>query len=252
MMDEPIEQYKSAKKLKLKNLKKEFPKVFKKINCPSCENEVAADNVNLQNSIAKCSSCNVIFSIQEEVDNIKTKKEIKQQTLRPEGIDLFYYRDELDITIQQHIQGFDLWAISFSPLIAFSLIAFYYLEEFTIPLYIPIIFSLLAFYFIYKAFNYSNYKTYIDVNNSSLSIKHRPKNFRKDKMYAADEIEQLYLKPSNESGGHYTINLIINGLEGQKHEKLMTVNSLSKAKYLEQEIEQYLNIIDREVPEASI
>ena len=52
--------------------------------------------------------------------------------------------------------------------------------------------------------------------------------------------------------GYYTIHMIINGLEGQKHEKLMTVKTLSKAKYLEQEIERYLKISDREVPEAGI
>lgn len=41
-----------------------------------------------------------------------------------------------------------------------------------------------------------------------------------------------------------------NGLDGQKHVKLITINTISKAKYLEQEIEKYLNIIDREVPEG--
>jgi hypothetical protein len=46
--------------------------------------------------------------------------------------------------------------------------------------------------------------------------------------------------------------MIINGLEGQKHEKLITVNTLSKAKYLEQEIERYLQIEQRVVPEATV
>jgi hypothetical protein len=46
--------------------------------------------------------------------------------------------------------------------------------------------------------------------------------------------------------------MIINSLEGQIHEKLITINTLSKAKYIEQEIERYLKIEDRNVPEADV
>lgn len=84
-----------------------------------------------------------------------------------------------------------------------------------------------------------------------MTIKYRPKNLKKDKAYAAYEIDQLYLKHSSDGLGHFTIHMMVNGLEGQKHEKLITVNTLSKAKYLEQEIEWYLNIEDREISEAN-
>ena len=46
------------------------------------------------------------------------------------------------------------------------------------------------------------------------------------------------------------MRMIVNGLEGQRHIRLIpSLNSLSKARYLEQEIEKYLGIIDREVLE---
>ena len=66
------------------------------------------------------------------------------------------------------------------------------------------------------------------------------------------KIDQLYLKPSQEMPGHYNIHMVINGMEGQKHERLMKVSSLSKAKYLEQEIENYLGIENRAVPESGL
>jgi hypothetical protein len=251
-MEEPIEKYKNVEKLELKKHENEFSQRFKKIYCPSCDDEIVSNDINLQNSVAKCSSCNVIFSIEEEMVNVKTLNRIKEQILRPEGIDLFYYGDELDITLDQHIHGFDAWAIAFAPLIAIGAILVFFIGEHVISPYFPISFSLIAIYYIYKAFTYSNNKTYIEINNRFLSIKYRPKNFKKDKMYAADEVDQLYLKPSSDGMGYYTIHVIINGLEGQKHEKLITVKTLSKAKYLEQEIERYLNISDREIPEAII
>ena len=109
-----------------------------------------------------------------------------------------------------------------------------------------------ALYFIYRALNYSKNKTYIDINDRALSIKYRPKNFKKDKTFDAVEIDQLYIRHAVDGSGHYSIYMIINGLKGQKHEKLINVNTLSKAKYLEQEIEGYLKIEHRKVPEATV
>lgn len=250
MMDQPLEYYKPAEKFELKDLKKEIPKAFKKIHCPSCEEEVNADNLSLQNSVAKCGSCNVIFSIEEEVESVRSKKEMKQEVFRPEGIELFYYKDDLDITIQQHIQGLDALALIFLPVLAFFSILFHIGKG--LPIYFPIGFTLGALYFIYKAFNYSDNKTYIDISDKFLNIKSRPRNLMKDKAYAVNDISQLYLKLAPDGSGYYSIYMIVNAVEGQKHEKLLTVNTLSKAKYLEQEIERHLNIEDREVPESNV
>ena len=47
--------------------------------------------------------------------------------------------------------------------------------------------------------------------------------------------------------------MIVNGAEGQRHVVLIPkVSSLSKAKYLEQEIEKHLGIKDRKVPESNV
>lgn len=252
MMDQPLEQYKPAEELELEEFTKQAQqKKFEQVCCPSCEEAVNADNLNLQNSIAKCSNCNVIFSIEEEVESVKTKREMKQELLRPEGVDLFYYKDDLDITVQQHIQGFDIAGISFLPMLAIFAFLIYFAKG-TITLLFPAIFTLGSFYFLYRILNYSKNKTYIDINNKFLSIKSRPKHFKKDRMYAVNEIDQLYLKTSSDGMGYYTIHVIVNSLEGQKHEQLVTLNTLSKAKYLEQEIERYLQIEDRKVPEANV
>lgn len=251
-MKQPMKEYKPAEKLELKEIKKEFPKVFKKVCCPSCDEDVPSDNLNLQHKIAKCASCDVLFSIEEEVESIKVTKETKQEIFRPEGIDLFFYKDDLEISVQQHIQGIDAFGIVILPLLALLTIAVYFFGKTSISAFFPIVSSLGASYFLYKGFNYSKNKSYIDINDQSLSIKSRPKNFKKDKTYAADEIDQLYLKHATDGSGYYSIHMIINTLEGQKHEKLLTVNTISKAKYLEQEIERYLNIEDRAIPESNI
>ena len=128
----------------------------------------------------------------------------------------------------------------------------YFFSDKGINPFIPIVLSMIASYFIYQVLNSSKNKTYIDINAQSLSIKSRPKNLKKDKTYTVDEIDQLYLKYAADGSGYFSIYMIVNGMEGQKHEKLLTLNTLSKAKYLEQEIERYLNIEDRKVPESNV
>ncbi|PHN03901.1 hypothetical protein [Flavilitoribacter nigricans] len=251
MTNQPEEQYKPAEKLELGAIETQaFPKVFKKVSCPSCEEEVQANNLNLQNSMAKCGSCNAIFSIEEEVASVKVQKDMKQEFIRPEGVDLFYFKDDLDITVQQHIQGLDAFGIFFAPMSAIFALLIYVAKGISV-LY-PVFFAIITLYFLYRVLNYSRNKTYIDINSKYLSIRSRPKNFKKDRTYAANEIDQLYLKHSGDGMGYYTIHMIVNGVEGQTHEKLLTLNTLSKAKYVEQEIERYLNIEDRAVPEANV
>lgn len=247
-MKEHAENYKPAEKLDLKDIKNELPKVFSKVHCPSCNEPVVADNLSLQNNVAKCSGCNVIFSIGEEIKSVNASTEIKQDIFRPEGIELFHFRDDLDITVNgQLMHWFDgLGIVLFFGIALFSTL--FYFTDVPISPFIPIMSTIGLFYFLYKISDFAKSKTYIDVNNKYLSIKYRPKNFRKDKTYKVDEIDQLYIK----NVGGYAIYLVINDLEGQKHEKLIAVKSISKAKYLEQEIERYLNIENRVVPEANV
>ena len=250
MMEQPIDKYKSAEKLELKEIVDNYVDEFKKVHCPSCQTEVSAANMELLNRVAKCGDCNVIFSIEEDVESIKQKVDMRQEILKPEGIDLFYFKDDLDITIQHHLHGLDVFGVIFMPLFAALSILAYYSKDLSI--YLPVALTLGALYFIYRAFNSSKNKTYIDINDKFLNIKFRPKNLKKDKSYAADEIEQVYLKYSTEAAGYYALHMVINGLDGQKHVKLLTVNTLSKAKYLEQEIERYLHIKDKKVPEGNV
>lgn len=248
-MDQLNPQHDFAEKLDLKEIKKEFPKAYKKISCPSCKEEVGALNIELHNCLAKCENCNVIFSIEDEAASVKTKKEMKQTVLRPEGIDLFYFKDDLEISILQPFMGaFNGLGIMLSLLIAIFALLFYFTD--TISIYYVILSLLGFFYFIYRGSQYTKNKTYIDINKRFLSIKHRPKNLNKDKHYPVDEIDQLYLKRS--ATGYYTIYMQANTIEGQKHEKLISVKTLSKARYLEQEIEKYLNIENKEVQEATV
>ena len=93
-MKEPLKQYKPKEpapdlfreKLELPKIKKELPKVYKRISCPACTEALNAEHIDLPNNVAKCGSCHVVFSIEEELASLKVKQEIKQEIFRLEGI----------------------------------------------------------------------------------------------------------------------------------------------------------------------
>lgn len=245
------EQVKYAERLELRDFQEELTKPYKKIHCPSCEQEILAADINLEKSVAKCSGCNAIFCIKDDLKDIKPGTAIagSQEILRPEGIDLFHYRDTLDVVVQQHIQGVDLGGIILFPAMAFLLLILYFGKG--IPILFPAISIFGSLFFLYRVLNYRKNKTYIEVSPDYLSIRSRPRHFSKDKVFATKQIDQLYLKVGGDGVGHCIVFMIVNSPGGQKHEKLIQLNTLSKGKYLEQQIEKYLGIEQRDVPEAT-
>lgn len=247
---EPLEEY----KFKLEDLSLNPKKTFQKICCPSCNSNVAAENININDKIAKCNSCHVVFPFQNDIEELLNPQLAKQEVIRPEGIELFKYKDEIDITVDQPPSVFEALAILiFLPLIIFFCFMFYYKQGFS-----PIwtigsgLFWILAL--ANSFYSKDKNKIYITIDDKFMDIKWRPKKFVKDVKYNVDEIDQIYTKSGVNGNGVATngVFMIVNGVEGQKHIKLMVLHTLSKARYIEQEIERYLGIVDREIPEEKI
>jgi len=246
MKKEPVEEY----KLKLKDLKQEFPSVYKKIDCPSCSNSVPADNININDKIAKCNSCDVVFPFHESVANFNPNA-IKQEVLKPEGIDLFYFQDELDITMNQPWRDLNVILRLYPPIFFFTALlpAIIFKNIFWITT--ATVLLLMTFYVIYDWIFKSRNKVYINIDDKFLSLIWRPKRFKKDQHYHIEDIEQLYIKSFAPHSKQYTVFMIVNGAEGQKHIPLINrLSSRAKAQYLEQEIEKQLKIVDKDVPES--
>ncbi|MEM6319626.1 MAG: hypothetical protein AAF960_18275 [Bacteroidota bacterium] len=224
-------------------------KAFIKINCPACDTEVSAANLSLPDKLGKCQACNAVFPIADAVAALQqSPKSIVQ---KPVGIDKFEFQDELDFKIKKPYTG----SIGLAGIIIFTfavplfLILFY---KGKIGMMWPIVSAALFGLSILEVTKRQKDEIDITINSYNLDIRFRPNNFSKDKSFAVNEIDQLYVKPYGD-GKHFSLYAIINKLEGQKHVKLIgMLNERAKAKYLEQEIENHLGIIDRHVPESEI
>ncbi|MFK7806794.1 MAG: hypothetical protein AB8F74_03240 [Saprospiraceae bacterium] len=242
MENKEIEKY----KLELKNLSLESAPGFKTINCTSCSKPLPSENLNINDKIAKCNDCNIVFSFEQEITDLQKQGKRKTEILRPEGIDIFRFQEDLDISIKQPLTAIEIIAISLLPFLTLIFTLLFWKEK--VSFIYPAINWLLMFLLAADLFNRSNHKVHLSVGEKFLSIKWRPKKMSKDKYYPVDEIDQIYttLIPGN----HISIFMILNKTEGQKHVKLLSgLDNLSKARYLEQEIEYHLGIEDRKVPE---
>jgi len=250
MENEPLEEY----QLKLKDLSLTPKKLFQKITCPSCNNKVLADNININDKIAKCGSCNVVFPFVNEIEALLNPTKLKQEVLRPEGIEIFRYKNDLDITVDQPQSMAEvLIVLVFLPIVLFFSIMLY-LNEGASPMW-PIgtaLFWILGLYNLIA--NGKKSKIFIAIDDKYLDIKWRPKKLNKDQKYNVDEIDQLYTKTGTDSNGsgYNHVYMIVNAKEGQKHVRLLGTKTLSKARYLEQEIEKHLGIKDRIIPEEKV
>ena len=249
VMSEPPEEYQYKEKLDLKNLNPNAVELHKVI-CPSCCDPVSADNLNIESNIAKCNNCDGIFSFESQVERLTLRDDITQELLQPEGVQLSYFHTELDIAVEQPWSGSEIGLVTMFPFFIFMLLGIIIETISLIPFAKAIAIAILVTSFvgyITYFFRRKRHKLYVHIDNHNLYIERRPKKFIKDKMYAIQHIDQIYIK--NGTSGN-SVHMIVNGPQGQKHIQLIqSVNSRTKAKYIEQEIERHLGIKDRRVPD---
>ena len=244
MKHQPIHKH----KVELQEVSLESEEEFKKIACPSCHNNVPADNINITDKIAKCNSCDVVFPFEKKIASFISTQKIKQEVIRPEGIEIFRFRDELDISIQQPITVLEIIGLSFSWMFAAPGIGLFSNGKIGIMGLIFALFLALIPYI--SLFFRSKQRVHIAIDDKSLFLEWRPKKLIRDKRYDINEIDQIYTKTTN---NQHHVYMIVNGTKGQKHIPLIkNVGSPSKARYLEQEIEKQIGITDRQVPEENI
>jgi len=233
-------------KLKLKDLNSKVGNSYEKITCPSCDTTIPAADINIQDKIAKCGGCNAVFPFKLKIEELLNARTPKQTVLRPAGIDMYAYRDELELVVQQPATGLDVIPWTLFPMLPILFTALFFTGK-GFPLPLMILSWLMGIYPVFNALNFKKHKIYMQMDDVYFNIQWRPKKFTKDKNILVKDIDQVYVQKY--ANGYYNIKMIVNEVAGQKHIKLMTLASIHQARFIEQEIERYLKIPDREVPE---
>lgn len=246
---EPLEEYKQPHK-EIFDLPDLEPgkSLFFKVCCPSCDQEVPADHLNIQDKIGKCDNCHVVFPFDAQLKGFsQVPQKLKQEILRPEGIDLFTYKDELELSFRSTMSITDILVVCFGAMPVIPLLGEGLEKGLIIPVTIGLILSLLLVaYFLLRW----GQKKYVTINQHQILMETKPKFLSRTKTYDSQDVSQVYVY-KNPNGPYWEVKMIVDEGRGQKHIKLTTLNSASKASFLEQEIERHLGIQDVVVPEES-
>jgi len=244
-----------------KNKEKASTKEYTKIVCPNCSNSIKAENINLGDRLAKCGSCDIVFSVQNELNNllnpapipetpkVKPNKKSKPVVGNQVDIDVYEYAGELSIDIVDYTD----WIALISGLISMPLIpigvGLLHDKGSAIPLIIGVALFIIA---ILKFIKYRENKSFIDVDDTYLRISSSQKYIYRKKEYLRSNIRQFYTKSNMNSPFYFNVFMIYDGPEGEEHIKISPMTkSRSRALYIEQSLESFIGIKDEIVAEET-
>ena len=231
--------------------------------CDKCGSTIDGANVNINSSLAKCSNCNSVFNIKDDLFFLNDRKG-RPEMIMPEGTDVLELSDSLDIRLdwlKSHPQGTlgfltfftVIWNGILAVMVAGALAAGSFESITFMSLHLLVGMGLIY----YLSTIYLNY-TDIIVNRSYIEISHRPlKNpFVRSKRIEIDELDQLhvskYVASTTNGNPNYAYALYATLKTNGKKIQLIKGMNRETQLYLEQEIERYLKIKDRPVQNAVV
>lgn len=236
---EEKELYKEKVKLHEVDLDPTAEQNYTTVDCPSCQTSVPAEHININDKIAKCGECDIVFSFDNTLKSLNQSGTNKKAVLRPQGIDIYEFKHETEITVKQPAAPIEILPFTVLPMFLLFSVIFYFKNDYSIMW--PSLAFVLNIILMFYLYSREKHTVNIHINHSDLKVQWRPKKLISDKSYHISDIKQLYVK------GHQ-IFMIVDGLEGSQHVNLIPglVNQ-TQAHYLEQQIEAYLKIADEPV-----
>jgi DNA-directed RNA polymerase subunit RPC12/RpoP len=231
------------------------------LNCPQCNHRVQAEDININNTLAKCTNCNSLLFLDNDDEffkKVKNRRAGRPETIIPEGTEILTLPSSLDIRINWFKSSNRstlifmsiftiMWNIMLMP-IAIGMVSNGNFGS-LLPLSLHLAAGILLFYQTLKM--YINY-TDVYITKESITIGQKPLKtpFSKDKVFSTVDIAQLYVSKymtgSTNGQTNYAYALYAITQKGQK-EKLVDGMNKETQLYLEQEIESYLEIEDKAV-----
>jgi hypothetical protein len=221
------------------------------LNCQQCGAVIPAENINLDRMIAKCSSCNAVFSFDDQFgspEKAKRKPKLKYDVPLP---DRFTMQDNgFDLTITRRWLGPMAFFLTFFTFFWDGIVSFFVcgiLSTGNVAMLLFISIHLLVGIWLayYTACLYVN-KTTITVTSLSLEVKHGPLPYPGNKNLSSESLKQIYCKQRISSGRSTTVNYEVHAINSDDKDVTLLngLDQSEQALYIEQEIERFLKIED--------
>jgi len=236
----------------------QYKKADKKLHvrCTECGTDIPAKDVNIADTLAKCNDCNNIFQFDKEIFPDWTRR--KPEMFIPEGMEVLKLSSELDIQYDWY-QSQPKAGLGFKTFFAFVwnlMLLPFVLNAISSGQYEVLIFAsihiLVGLGFIANIVSSYINKTNVSVTKRFIEIKQKPipSFLKRDVKIPVSDISQLYVtryvSSTTNGAPNHAHALYVITKDGNKYPLVKEMNRES-ALYLEQEIELFLEIDDKEV-----
>lgn len=222
------------------------------LHCPNCNSSVPATNVVLEKAIAICSNCDTVFNINDKLDQLGRNR---PEVYLPNGIEAYSTPNELNIEVAWK-SGLSTFMVLFTifwnaivlPFAVVAILSGSFAMLLAISVHLIIGVSLL-YWLIAGLVN----TTTIIVERKNLEITHAPLKipFYPARLTPTNNINQLYTNRyrNGSVNGQPTYAFAVHVIFNDKQDiRLVTgLKKSQQARYIEQEIERFLQLKDRSV-----
>lgn len=226
--------------------------------CPKCNHFITGNDINVESTIAKCSHCDHVFAFAHD----SASRKLKPQAIIPKGVEMLKLRSELDIrlkwteTTSRGGQGFiilftTVWNLILLPFVVMAVVSGTWGILLFLSAHLTVGLGLLW----HLATIYFN-QTSISVTKERIRIKTLPLKslFWKSREVHNSDISQLYVSKYVQSTSNgvlnyaYALYAIL-----RSGEKISLVRGMNREtqRYVEREVEEFLGIKNRKVPEET-
>lgn len=222
------------------------------LNCKSCGDEIASKNVNIDLGVAKCGNCGAMFSLGAARGGRRDDDEEREEVGMPKGMQVRRSGSGLQIRWRWFSVKFIILTFLCLFWNGFMVVWFTAAIRNERPMMMAFgsLHALVGLGLLYYTIaGYVN-STLITLSKKRLTIKHGPIPAAKNKDIRADQIKQVFCTEKirrSRNGTHYSYEVHAI-LRGSKREKLLAgLERVEQGLYLEQEIEEFLEIEDKKV-----
>ncbi len=218
------------------------------IICPNCQQQVGANDVNIASTIAKCSHCNHLFHIEDQLqqsDDLSTSSPAKKQLNMPmpKGIETYEWGGELHIEQKWRHWLYLIFGIFSLPWLG-AVAAWMWLAPFPLSLF-GMIHGTVGLIFLYIGITGWLNVTHINVNQYDLSIQHKPLWWFGNKTIPTSNIKQVYCQVNikrNKGSETRNYDVFVMTQDDKSIKILSQLMKKEQALYIEQAIERFLQI----------
>lgn len=224
------------------------------LNCVECETSIIAENINLEYYLAKCEKCHTVFDFKKQLDEAPKKR---AEVAMPSNIEVLRLRNELNISLDWWSKDkkptfLIFFTIFWNSVVSIFVLAALATGEWLMLAAISIHLTIgigLVYYLLCKYFN----KTTFRVTRGYLTTKHHPLPvpFYGAKDIPVSKIKQLYCKEyvaaTQNKRPIYAYAVYLNTKTRKEVKILKGLDTPQQALYVEQEVENFLGLIDKRI-----